>query len=135
MAVCVDSADLEALDLGVRRLRVPILDDAVQVGIGGRYRSGVLEIAKLRDTVTIRRLDGGLLQAHIVRDWRDPSRPGSRTEVWLRAVATLELSRITAGRWAADASTVRDCADLVTFVDTAARFALAKQRRTDQRTA
>lgn len=131
----VECRELKELDVGAIRLTVPLLDDVIQVGIGGRYPTGVIEVCKTRDAVRVRRIDGRPVQVHIVRDWQGPNSPGTRSAVLRHGVAVLTFHRRSPRGWAADGLPIRRPADLKAFIGTIARFALAKQRRPGQLTA
>lgn len=118
--------DLDEIRSGVIRLSVPLVDDVIQIGLGGRYRTGVIEVSKTPDMLLVRRTDGRWLQAQIIRD---------EVVTVLRApIPALSLRRVGRGRWLAPAGApVGRLADLEQFARTVATFGLAKQRLQGER--
>ncbi|MBU9767319.1 hypothetical protein FR943_26235 [Mycobacterium sp. TNTM28] len=104
-------------------LSVPLVDDIVQVGIGGDFPTTRLVVSVTASAVRVRRLDGRPLQVHVVEDWRDADDPGLATAVFAEPVGALLLER-RAGRWR---PSVGGTVGLERFVGTLARFALLKQ--------
>ncbi|WP_280832138.1 hypothetical protein [Mycolicibacterium frederiksbergense] len=132
MAACsstLETADLDRLRPGIVLLTVPLLDDIVQVGIGGDYPTTTVVVSVTRYSMRVRRADGRRLQAHIVENWQDATAAGVATRVFAEPVNALELERC-AGQWGTGGglTSVR-AGDLDRFVATIARFALAKQQR------
>ncbi|WKG03470.1 hypothetical protein [Mycolicibacterium sp. HK-90] len=131
MRACT-SALLDQLRPGSILLTVPLVDDVVQVGIGGDYPTATVAVSVTASAVRVRRLDGRPLQVHIVENWRDPASPGVATPVFDEPVDVVVLERCD-GRWTADHRLrVVQTANLDGFVGTLARFAAAKQERVDQ---
>lgn len=130
------SADLDELvdefGTGSILLTVPVLDDAIQVGIGGDYPTTTIAVSTTATELHVRHLDGRPMQVHIVRDWRDAGTPGIRTTLFGDPVDHLLLRRH--GQSWITGTALPSCreADLETFVNTVARFALAKRRRSAQ---
>lgn len=120
---------LDQLRRGTTRLTVPLVDDVVQVGIGGDFETTAVAVTVTATSLRVRRVDGGRLQVHIVEGWSDVSAPGVAIPVFAEPVDVVMLERCD-GRWGAGAGlrAVR-LADLDRFVGTLARFALAKQFR------
>jgi hypothetical protein len=113
--------DLDELRPGVIRLTVPLVDDVIQIGLGGRYRTSAVDVVKGPALLTLRRTDGRPLQAQIVRD--EP------VTVLRAPVPHLTLRRARSGLWTAPRSVpVGRVADLEQLVRTVATFGLAKQR-------
>lgn len=73
-------------------LTVPLVDDMVQIGLGGQYRTGIIEVCKSRAALTVIRTDGAPLQAQIVRD-------GARITVLREPVPQLQLTRVGPAVW------------------------------------
>jgi hypothetical protein len=121
---------LDQLRPGTIRLTVPVVDDVVQVGIGGDFETTTVAMTATSRSLRARRVDGRRLQVHIVEGWTDASAPGVAIPVFDEPVDELVLERCD-GRWGAGAGlrAVR-LADLDRFVGTLTRFALAKQFRT-----
>lgn len=113
--------DLDEICSGAIRLTVPLVDDVIQIGLGGRYQTGVVEVFKTPDILIVRRADGRCLQAQIVRD--EP------VTVLRAPIPQLTLRRVGSGRWLAPPGVpVARVADLEQLVRTVANFGLAKQR-------
>ena len=113
--------DLDELCTGAIRLTVPLVDDMIQIGLGGRYRTGSVDVVKGPTLLTIRRADGRPLQAQIVRE--EP------VTVLREPVSHLRLRRVRSGLWTTPRSVpVGRVADLEQLVRTVATFGLAKQR-------
>lgn len=132
MRACSSSlptADLERLSRGTTLLTVPLVGDAVQVGIGGEFATTTIALSVTASSVRVRRLDGRPLQVHIVENWRDPADPGVATPVFEEPVEALVLERCGAG-WVPGSGSRNRLTDLDRFVGTLTRFALAKQGRT-----
>ncbi len=126
------SALLDQLRPGSILLTVPLVDDVVQVGIGGEYPTARVAVAVTSLLVRIRRLDGRPLQVHIVENWRDPVSPGIAIPVFADPADVVVLDRCD-GCWVPDARLrVTGSAELDRFIGTLARFAVAKQERVDQ---
>lgn len=122
------ASDLDRLRPGTICLTVPVVDDVVQVGIGGDYPKAVVAVSVSATSVRVRRLDGRPLQVHIVEDWRGAADPGVATPVFGEPIEALVLER-RGGRWVTGPGLCRRVVDLDKFVGTLARFALAKQER------
>ncbi|MEV0671451.1 hypothetical protein [Mycobacterium sp. NPDC050441] len=120
---------LDQLRPGTTCLTVPLVDDVVQVGIGGDFESTTVAVTVTATSVRVRRVDGRRLQVHIVEGWSDVSAPGVAIPVFDEPVDVVMLERCD-GRWGTGAGlrAVR-LADLDRFVGTLTRFALAKQFR------
>lgn len=124
-------ADLDRLRVGTICLTVPLVDDVVQVGIGGDFATTAVAVSVATSSVRVRRLDGRRLQVHIVEDWRGPADPGVATQVFDEPVEALVLERC-GGRWVPGPDLRARTVDLDRFVGTLTRFALAKQERVGQ---
>ncbi|QNJ93564.1 hypothetical protein HZU40_04275 [Mycolicibacterium fluoranthenivorans] len=115
--------DLDEIRSGTMYLTVPLVDDMVQIGLGGQYRTGTLEVCKSRAALTVIRTDGAPLQAQIVRD-------GARITVLREPVQQLQLTRGGPAVWLVPGGVpVGRVADLEQLVRTVATFGVAKQRR------
>lgn len=125
----LQAPDLDHLRPGTICLTVPLVDDVIQVGIGGDYPTTVVAVSVTASSVRVRRLDGRRLQVHIVEDWRGANHPGTATPVFGEPVEALVLER-RGERWVPGPVLCRRVVDLDRFVGTLARFALAKQERT-----
>lgn len=111
---------LDDLRAGAIRLTVPLVDDTIQIGLGGRYLTGAIDVVKSPALFTVRRVDGRPLQAQIVRD-----EPGI---VFRAPIPHLTLRRVHSGWWVAPRSVpVGRVADLEQLVRTVANFGSAKQ--------
>jgi hypothetical protein len=120
--------DLAELRCGTMYLSVPVVDDVIQVGIGGDFATTILRVSIDPMAVTVWRLDGHAMQVHILRDGQES------TDVFCEPVRRLRMERtsISDGRqlWEASSTAYVDRQqDLRQFVYTIARFGLAKQRR------
>ncbi len=132
--VCDDLAELHC---GTLYLNVPVVDDVIQVGIGGDFATTVLRVSIDPTAVTIRRFDGKAMQVHILRDDQESNGELPRmtsAHVFRDPVARITLQRaaIDDGRrgWYASGTAYVDRhQDFRQFVYTIARFGLAKQRR------
>ncbi|MGV0810523.1 hypothetical protein ABQF34_01035 [Mycolicibacterium boenickei] len=126
---------LDQLRPGATCLTVPLVDDVVQVGIGGDFPTTTVAVSVTAAAVRVRRLDGRRLQVHIVEDWKGVTEPGVATAVFTEPVDVVVLERC-AGQWVPGPGLrAAGLGDLERFVGTLARFALAKQRavaRADQ---
>ncbi len=112
--------DLDDLRPGAIRLTVPLVDDVIQIGLGGRYRTGAIDVVKNPGLLTVRRVDGRPLQVRIVRD--EPA------TVFRTPISHLWLRRVHSGWWVAPRSvSVGRVADLEQLVRTVVNFGLAKQ--------
>ena len=135
-SLTLPSADLDQLlaevGAGTLLLTVPVLDDAIQVGIGGNYPTGTIAVTTTACGVRIRHLDGRPMQVHIVRDWQDADAPGIRSTLFGEPVHELALDRHGRSWVIGTGVSVGRAEDLATFVNTVARFAVAKQRKTGQ---
>ncbi|MGV9801133.1 hypothetical protein ACWDTP_24115 [Mycobacterium sp. NPDC003449] len=131
-ACALGSVELDDLATGTILLTVPVLDGAIQVGIGGEYPTGTIVVSKTVSTVRMRYLHGGPMQVHLVEGWQHPGAPGTRTTVFAHPVDRLTLDR-RGTRWAVagPAGGARPAA-LAAFVGTVARFALLKQHKSGQ---
>ncbi|MCV7360044.1 hypothetical protein [Mycolicibacterium neworleansense] len=129
MRACLSSlpaADLDRLCRGTTRLTVPLVDDVVQVGIGGDFATTTVAVTVKASSVRVRRLDGRALQVHIVDGWLSPSAPGVASPVFDEPVEALVLERC-AGHWVPGPGMRYRLDDLARFVGTLTRFALVKQ--------
>jgi hypothetical protein len=119
---------LDQLGQGTICLTVPLVDDVVQVGIGGDFETTTIAASVTGSSVRVRRLGGRRLQVHIVEDWCDVTAPGVATPVLDEPADAVVLERC-GGRWVVGAGLrVVRIADLDRFIGTLTRFALAKQR-------
>ncbi len=126
--------DLDELNSGTVHLSVPLLDDVIQVGVGGNPMTGKIQVSKVPIGVTVRRTDGKPMQAQILHRHRRCAASSMRVTVFREPVDRLRLHRVSSGdgRWlwlAAEAWHVDRHRDLQQFVATIATFGLAKQRR------
>lgn len=128
--------DLDELVCGTLHLSVPIVDDIIQVGIGGDFATTVLRVSIDPTAVAVRRLDGKAMQVHILRESTEGTSEGRLTGAYVfnAPVGRVRLRRASAGEgghpWetSGTACIVRH-QDFRQFVYTIARFGLAKQRR------
>lgn len=130
--------DLVEMHCGTVYLSVPVVDDVIQIGIGGDFATAVLRVSIDPTAVTVRRLDGKPMQVHILRDDQESSGQFGRMTsalVFREPAVGVRLQRTSVrdGRrvWeAAGTANVDRHQDFRQFVYTIARFGLAKQRRT-----
>lgn len=122
------ATDLDHLAPGTICLTVPLIDDVVQVGIGGDFPTTAVAVSVTASSIRVRRLDGRRLQVHIVEDWRGATDPGVATPVFGAPVEALVLER-RGGNWVPGPGLCRRVVALDRFVGTLARFARAKQER------
>lgn len=133
-SMAVVSADLDEIDSGTIYLRVPLLDDVIQVGIGGDVATATIQVTKTPTTVTVRRTDGAPMQAQILHEHQGYAGPTRRTNVFRTPVDCLRLeqrvSENGASHWfPAETMHVNRGQDLSRFVVTIATFGLAKQHQ------
>lgn len=132
----LQSADLDQLLVEVGSatflLTVPLLDGAIQVGIGGDYPTGTIAVTTTACGVRVRHRDGTPMQVHIVRDWQDAGSPGIRTVLFGEPVDELVLERRGRSWVTGTGLPVRGVDDLATFINTVARFAVARHRKAGQ---
>lgn len=121
------STDLDRLRSGVVRLRVPVVDDKVQIGLGGSYLTTTLEIVRRDADILIRRADGALLQAQIVHDWQPGGGSCARTDILSAPVPRLRLRRCATTEPIWRPVGVGACRDLGRLIDIVARFAVQRQ--------
>jgi hypothetical protein len=127
-------ADLDEICSGTVYLSVPLVNDIIQVGAGGRLATGTIQVSKTPTTVTVRRTDGRPIQVEILHEHQGYTGPTVRTMVFDEPVNCLRLQRISSGHgpqfWlATEAVHVDRQQDLQQFVRTIATFGLAKQRK------
>jgi hypothetical protein len=129
--------DLVELHCGTLYLSVPVVNDVIQVGIGGDFATTILRVSIDPTAVTVRRLDGKAMQVHILRDDQESSGELQRMTsayVFREPVVRITLQRAAVregrGGWeAAGTANINRRQDFRQFVYTIARFGLAKQRR------
>ncbi|WP_029114578.1 hypothetical protein [Mycobacterium sp. URHB0044] len=128
--------DLDEMYCGTVYLTVPIVDDIIQVGIGGDFATAVLRVSIDPSVVTVRRLDGKAMQVHILRESTDRAAQRRLTGayVFTDPVTRVRLTRAAVSEggqlWEASGTACVDRhQDFRQFVYTIARFGLAKQRR------
>jgi hypothetical protein len=126
--------DLDQIASGTIHLSVPLVDDVIHVGLGGDYLTGTIQVSKSPTVVSVRRVDGKPMQAHIVRDPPEDAGRGTPRTVFRQPVDCLTLERIGVdgrGLWVAGYDVHVDRhQDLQQLVNTIATFGLAKQRKT-----
>lgn len=139
MRVCSSSLQTADLDRILDRLRpgamclhVPLVDDAVQVGVGGDFPTTTIAVTVTASSVRVRRVDGRRLQVHIVEDWRSADEPGVAIPVFGEPVDSLVIDRCGRYEMPGPGRLVARNANLDRFVGTLTRFALAKQDGTLQ---
>jgi len=129
----VVSADLDGMHSGTIELSVPLLDGAIQVGIGGKVATATIQVSKTPTTVTVRRTDGAPMQVQILHEHRGYTGPTVRTNVFRTPVDCLRLERRVSEHgplwFPVDVIHVNRGQDLSRFVATIATFGLAKQAR------
>ncbi len=116
---------------GAIRLRVPLLNGAIQVGTELPLPTATIEVRKTPGLLSVVRSDGMPLTAQIVHSGND--RPTTRAEVFGEPVASLDIRRIIAAsgaRWRIlpPASAHRPAA-LVQLIETIVSFSLTRQQR------
>jgi hypothetical protein len=131
--VTAEVPELDEICSGTAYLRVPLLGDVIQVGVGGTMTMGMIEVRKIRTAMTVRRTDGKPMQVQILHEQRGQLGSSVRTEVFAKPVECLNLQRTEqpgARRWlAGGGAVINRQQDLQQFVNTIATFNLAKQRR------
>ena len=133
-SLAIVSADLDEMDSGTIYLSVPLLDDVIQVGIGGNVATATIKVSKTPTTVTVLRTDGTPMQAQILHEHQGYTGPTVRTKVFHTPVDCLRLeqrgSENGPSLWfPTETVHVNRAQDLRQFVVTIATFGLAKQRR------
>ena len=128
------AADLDELCCGTVTLSVPLLNNVIQVGIGGNVDTGAIEVSSTAASVVVRRMDDQPIQVEILNEQPGYTGPTVRTKVFRQPVPRLRLDRLGVDHgpalWLPAApEAVNRAEDLRRFVLTLARFALAKQRR------
>lgn len=119
---------LDEMHCGTVLLTVPLIDDAIQVGIDGTTDRTTIVVTRTPTVLIVHRQDWEPLRAQIVHD-----EPPHHREVFSRSVRRLVVTRIggdRTGRWRCDAP--RGCVhhhEVNQFVATVAAFARAKQLR------
>ena len=132
--LAIVSADLDEIHSGPIYLSVPLLDDVIQIGIGGDVSTATIQVVKSHTSLTVRRTDGAAMQAQILHEHPGYAGPTVRTEVFRTPVDCLRLERQGSAHgpslWFPTGSIhLNRGEDLERFVLTIARFGLAKQRR------
>jgi hypothetical protein len=135
------SSLLDDVEPGTVTLRVPLVDDVIPIGLGGRFATCRLVISKSRRDVRIGRADGRPIQVVLITDVDERMghrvvRRTTRQNVFRRSVSELALVRLPAraglfgGYVVTDAVDVIDTERIKQFADVVGGFAAAKQRRT-----
>lgn len=109
---CLSLGDLDEICSGTVYLSVPLLNDIIQVGAGGKLATGTIQVSKTPITVTVRRTDGKPIQAEILHEHQGRTGPAVRAKVFEEPVNCLSLQRISSGHgplWLA-AEAVSRCA-------------------------
>jgi hypothetical protein len=124
--------DLDDMDVGTVQLRVPVMNDAIQVGASGDLPAGAIMVSKYVNSASIRRMDRRPIQAQVIR--RTCSGSIARTAVFRHPVRQLNLlrtgTRTRHGMWVARGIADDDRhEELMSFIAVVATFSLAKQRR------
>ena len=119
---------------GTIYLSVPLLDDVIQVGIGGNVATATIQVVKCPTSVAVRRTDGAPMQAQILHEHPGYAGPTVRTKVFRAPVDCLRLERRGSEHgqnlwFPTEMAHVNRGQDLSRFVATIATFGLAKQRR------
>lgn len=119
---------LDEMDCGTVLLTVPLIGEAIQVGINGTTETTTIVVTRTPTELIVRRKDWEPLRAQILHD-----EPPTRREVFKRSIRRLVVSyvdRDDGGQWCC--ATPQACAhdlDVNQFVVTVASFARAKQLR------
>ena len=132
--LAIESTDLDEMQSGTIHLSVPLLNDVIQVGIGGDADTATIRVSKSATTFTVRRTDGAPMQSQILHEHLGYAGLTVRTEVFRTPVNCLRLERRGSedgpSLWFPTGSIhLNRGEDLERFVLTIARFGLAKQRR------
>ena len=135
-ALTMTSTDLDELCCGTIHLSVPLLDDVIQIGIGGNPDVGTIQVSKTAAALRVCRVDGKPLQADLLQYHPDGPEPVVRTTVFDEPVDCLVLERVQSqsspGLWVSTLTIrVERHRSVGQFVRTIATFGLAKQRRGD----
>jgi hypothetical protein len=113
-------------------LRVPLLDNAIQLGTGLSLPAATIAVCTTESTVQVHRTDGAPLRVQIIEVHADGS--VTRREVFSTPVDVLRLRRIRrpggSRLWMVmvDTPAYRD-RDVLQLVETVVSFAVAKQHR------
>lgn len=117
--------------LACTTLRVPLLDNVIQLGTGQTLPAATIAVCRTESRVQVRRTDGAWLRVQIL----DVSADGSvtRRDVFTTPVDVLTLRRLRrpdgSRPWmVVNAPAYRDC-DVLQLVETIVSFAVAKQHR------
>ena len=131
--LCIPERIAEAVGdirTGAIRLRVPLLDDVIQVRASEALQTASIVVVRTPSALSVHRSDGRPLQARIIRE-HDGCHP-TQIGVFLRPVNRLTV-RGDGGRiwWVPDGARICRCQDdLIQLLETIAAFSIAKQRRT-----
>lgn len=122
---------VDELSTGTVYLRVPLLDDAIQVGTDRRLPTATIAIRKSPSAVEVRRTDGKPLRFQIIT--RPESGRHERVDVFTDPVGSLRVERIrradNTDYWTVPTTSVRRRSALVQLVETIVSFSVTKQRR------
>ncbi len=129
----VGCAGLDEMFYGSVYLSVPLLDDTIQVGVGGDLATATIVVTRSSAALSVRRADGTPMQVQIHHEQQGCPGATVRRDVFRRPVHSLHLRRVAGGdgngRWLVVG--MRDeprRSELAQFIATVARFALTKQR-------
>lgn len=115
------------------RLRVPLLNGAIQVGTDLTLPTAMIEVRRTPGWMSVARHDGTPLSAQIVHG--GTGRLTTRTEVFVDPAAALDIRRVAAEsgiRWRVVRPTsVHRAAALIQLIETIVSFSLARQGRRD----
>jgi hypothetical protein len=125
------SDSVDQLLTGTVYLRVPLLDNAIQVGTCLSLPAATIALRKTTSAAQVCRTDGKPLRVQIVNVGAD--RSPTRTDVFTEPPDVLRLRRTRrpdGTRWwvVADVPAYRDC-DVLQLIETIVSFAVAKQHR------
>ena len=121
---------VEQLSSRTSYLRVPLLNDVIQVGTGLTLPAATIAVTRTPFAVEVRRTDGKPLRAQIIRLRADDSI--ARTDVFTQPLDSLEVrqERRPDGSklWTLEDLPARRGSDVLQLVETIVAFAVTKQR-------
>lgn len=125
------AASVDNLVSSTTHLRVPLLDNVIQVGTAQSLPAATIAVSKTPSMVEVRRTDGAPLRAQILTVRADGA--ATRIDVFTAPVDVLRLRRTRQangpGRWLVDTTAARRDSDLLQLVETIVSFAIRKQNR------
>ena len=120
---------VEQLSTRTTYLRVPLLNEVIQVGTGLTLPATTIAVTRTPFAVEVRRTDGKPLRAQIIRRRADNSM--ARTDVFTGPVDFLRLKRRPDGSklWTLEDLPSQRDSDVLQLVETIVAFTVTKQNR------